>query len=197
MKIHRFPNGAWWCCIFIWLWIVYTWLLRSVSELFNVVLLLSNIKKNQTRPPHMAFGMLLRKQFEKVQLAEGFWVLSRKKPGSSFLEAVHTSIYDFYDNAWRKWERHFQGVSLINRSHDRVPFRFWCVKPSFPWNLHIATAQTPYFFDLSDIENHCPSVWAQFFNVERSSSGREKLHEQIRKMVWIDWWKPYAEKIHV
>ena len=119
----------------------------------------------------------------------------QKKAGQfckSFLKAVHTSIYDFYDNAWRKRERHFQGVSLINRSHDRVPFRFWCVKPSFPWNLHIVTAQTPCFFDLGDIENHCPSVWAQFFNVERSSSGREKVHEQIRKMVGIDWWKPYA-----
>ena len=143
------------------------------------VLLLSNIKKNQTRPPHMAFGMLLRKQFEKVQLAEGFWVLSRKKPGSSFLEAVHTSIYDFYDNAWRKWERHFQGVSLINRSHDRVPFRFWCVKPSFPWNLHIATAQTPYFFDLSDIENHCPKRLGTVLQ-------RGAQFEWQRKTAWTD-----------
>lgn len=114
----------------------------------------------------------------------------------SFLKAVHTSMHVFYHKGWRKWQRHLQWVKLINRSHDSVPFRFWCVKPSFPWNLHIVTAQTPCFFDLSDVENHCPSVWAQFFNVERSSRGREKLHEQIRRMVWLDWWQPFA-KINV
>ena len=174
-------HGVWY--FFIWLWIDYSWLHGSVLGLFS-----------DLPTWHLECGWGNSSRRFSWQRASECIPANAGQFCKSFLKA----IYVFYDKGWRDCERHLQRVKLIKRcSHDRIPFRVSCVKPSFPWNLHIATAQTPYFFDLSDIENHCPSVWAQFFNVERSSSGREKLHEQIRKMSWLHWWQPYAAKIRV